>query len=279
MGFLSRLRSQRPAAEETAPRPEKNPVRRLLSYETAYLQCLGKRERQEDAFSFVNESDVTQIKENGLLAVVADGMGGMSGGQEASNLAVNTLCEDFRRMDRGDDLAQQLTDSVGRACALVHQRLDGGGGSTLIACLLYRQRLFFASVGDSYLFLLRKGCLIRLNREHNVKHKLFMEAIRSGSVDPSVADGNKENAALTQFLGMPSLDDVDFLRKPLLLQKGDVLLLCSDGVGGVVDEKAITDCIGIHHAPAVCAALDQAVRRANKKYQDNYTALVIRCDK
>lgn len=279
MGFLSRLRSQRPAAEDTAPKPEKNPVRRLLSYETAYLQCLGRRERQEDAFSFVNESDVTEIKKNGLLAVVADGMGGMSGGQEASNLAVNMLCEDFQRMNREDDLALQMTDSVNRACTLVHERLGGGGGSTLIACLLYHQRLYFASVGDSYLFLLRKGRLVRLNREHNVKHKLFMEAIRSGCMDPSVADGNKENAALTQFLGMPSLDDIDFFRRPLLLKKGDVLLICSDGVGGVMDEKTITDCLSIPHAPAICAALDQAVRRANKKYQDNYTALVIRCDK
>lgn len=278
MGFLFGRHSSRSTVQDVNSRSEKNPVKRLLSYETSYLQCLGKRERQEDAFSFVNESDVTEIKRNGLFAVVADGMGGMHGGQEASNLAVNVLCEDFEQMDREENLAQQLVQSVQRACTMVHEQLEGSG-STLIACILYRQRLFFASVGDSYLFLLRNGELVRLNREHNVKHNLFMESIRSGYADPSVADGNKENAALTQFLGMPVLDDIDYLRRPLSLKKGDVLLICSDGVAGVMDENTITKCMQIPNALAVCAALDQAVRQANLKYQDNYTALVIRCDK
>lgn len=278
MRFLFRRHCGIRTVQDTAPEPEKKPIQRLLSYETAYLQCLGSRERQEDAFSFVNESDVMEIKKNGLFAIVADGMGGMRGGQEASNLAVNVMCEDFVQWDRQKNITQQLVESVKHACDMVYEQVDGGG-STLVACILFRERLFFASVGDSYLYLLRNDELTRLNREHNVKHRLFMDAIRSGCVDPSVADGNRENAALTQFLGMPSLEDIDYLRRPLLLKKGDVLLICSDGVAGVMQESTIKKCMKISNAVAACAALDQEVRQAARKYQDNYTALVIRCDK
>lgn len=257
----------------------KTPIHRQLSYETAYLHCVGKRERQEDAYIYVNEADVSLMSSQGLLAVVADGMGGMYGGQEASAAAIQTMRTDFEKFDRTEDFAKQLLDSVHHANSAVYDLLRGRGGSTLIACILFQEKLYYAGVGDSFLYLLRNGQLVRLNREQNTEHRLYRKAIEQGRLDPAIADGNAERAAVTQYLGMDALDDVDYFRRPLKLMKDDVLLLCSDGVAGMMDEETIVNCLNRGNAAASCAALDQAIVRADNLYQDNYTALVIWCDK
>lgn len=277
-GFADLFLKRKPASKPEN-RPQECPVQRCLSYETAYLYCQGKRERQEDAFLYVNQADVSLMNSQGLLAVVADGMGGMYGGREASNAAVEVLKEDFAQINRQEDIAGQLADSIHRANDAVRQLLDGRGGSTIIACLLFRETLYYAGVGDSFLYLLRGGQLIRLNREQNTRHRLYREAIDHGLMDPSVADDNPEAAAVTQYLGKAVLDDLDYFRRPMKLKEGDVLLLCSDGVAGMLDEDCLVQCLSCGRPAAACAAMDQRIVQADNPYQDNYTALVIRCDK
>lgn len=277
-GFPALFRKQK-----AAPQPETGgqavPVTRLMSYETAYLHCQGKREQQEDTFVYVNQADVSLMNSQGLLAVVADGMGGMFGGREASNQAIETLQRDFAQMNRQEDIAPQMVSSVHRANDAVRELLNGRGGSTIIACVLFQEKLYYVGAGDSFLYLLRKGQLIRLNREQNTRHRLYQEAIDRGILDPSIADSDPEGAAVTQYLGKAALDDLDYFRRPLQLEKGDVLLLCSDGVAGILDEDCLTQCLSCGRPTAACAAMDQRILQADNPYQDNYTALVIRCDK
>ena len=261
---------------------EKNPpsthIRHAcLSYEAANLQGLGSRERQEDAFAFSNVTDVTMIRRKGLLAVVADGMGGMEDGALASQTVIKSLRDDFDAMEPELDLAEQLYNSILRANAQVFQATDGNGGSTVVACLFFGGRLYFASVGDSYLYLLRGGQLVRLNREQNVLHSRYLKAIRDGNVSLEEIEPDREDAALSQFLGMPELDEVDYLRRPLPLKDGDVLLLCSDGVGGVLSEETIMGCLREDSTGGMCTSLEEAILQEGRQYQDNYTALVIRC--
>lgn len=259
------------------PVPPPVPQERLLSYRVANLQGIGARSQQEDAFAFVNATDVTEMKRSGLLALVADGMGGMEGGKVAGEKAVSAMKASFQAMDRNGDLARLLHDSVLEAGQQVFEALGGRGGSTLVACLIYDEQLYFASVGDSYLYLLRDGELLRLNRAHNIRQEEWMETIRSGSMDPEPARANKEADALTQFLGMNELDDVDHLRRPLHLREGDVLLLCSDGVAGVLTEEVLCSCLSGENPAQMCNELEQAILSQNRKFQDNYTALILRC--
>lgn len=251
--------------------------KRLLSYRVANLQGLGSRARQEDSFAFVNALDVTDIKEKGMLAVVADGMGGMQNGQWASQAVIHQLRTDFERMDRGQNMAIQLCDSVYAANRIVFQNLHGEGGSTVIACLFFDEKMYYVSVGDSYLFLKRGDDLLRVNREHNCKMEAFKETIRQGSVDPSEGFSHPEKDALMQYMGKEELDDIDWLKRPLPLQNGDIIMLCSDGVGGVLNEEIICDCFKQPTAEQIAAAIDRAVIARNRQYQDNYTALIIQC--
>lgn len=268
---------RRKEAQEPEDAAQSAPVKRLLSYQVANLQGIGRRARQEDSFAFANVLDVTAIRQKGLLAAVADGMGGMRDGQQASEAAVTALKAGFAAMDREADLSAQLCGIVYRTGEQINRLLGGDGGSTLVACVIYQEQLYYASVGDSFLYLKRDGQLLRLNREHTYRSQLYLEAIRSGSMAPGPANADPERAALTQFLGMDQMSEIDCFRRPLPLKDGDVLLICSDGVGGVLTEDTLLDCLERQTPAEACAGMEEEIRRQDRQYQDNYTALTIYC--
>ena len=272
MGIFAWMKGKR----GNPPLPEKAPP--ALGYRTAVLQGIGVREDQEDAYLFVNDRDVVRIRQEGLFALVADGMGGMASGQEASTVAAASLKESFSQFDRSKDPAPQLRQAMRQASGEVFQRLGGLGGSTAIACVLFQELLWFASVGDSSLYLLRDQQLNRLNREHTVCTQRYEEALLSGSTDPSSGRNDPQSHAVTSFLGREELDQIDCLLRPLLLQAGDVLLLCSDGVSGTLSEETLLACLQQETPEYSCIALEEKIKTQNKPGQDNYTALVIRCE-
>lgn len=247
-----------------------------IPYCAANLQGIGTRKRQEDSFAFANVFDAEQIEKKGLLFVVADGMGGMKDGKIASETAVFSIKNDFEKMDRNADLAVQLEESVFRASEFVEERLGGYGGSTLIAGILYKQKLYYSSVGDSFLYLMRDNQLIRINSSHNLENEIHMETIHSGEFDPENAI-DSEAAALTQFLGMVGMDKIDSFKKPFQMQDKDILLACSDGVAGVITEPIILECLKKKEPQQMCSALENEIINQRRNNQDNYTALIIQC--
>lgn len=263
--------------QDDKKRMSKAGQRQLLSYQVANLQGIGTRERQEDSFAFANVLDVTEIRKKGMLAVVADGMGGMEDGKQASEIVIARLREAFEKMNRKSDLSRQLCESVYMAGDEVFRILDGNGGSTVVACILFQEKLYFTSVGDSFLFLKRGKQLFRLNREQNCRTESYLQAIRCGNIDPSRGQNHWEGDALTQFLGMRDMKEVDFLRRPFALRDEDVLLICSDGVGGVLTEQEILDSLGKQNPTKMCEAIEEQIWRQERDYQDNYTALIIQC--
>lgn len=248
-----------------------------LGYQTASMQGIGNRSSQEDVCIFVNDNDAHMIRKQGLLAVVADGMGGMQGGDMASRTVVQELAERMPLFDRREDLGEQLENSALAAGEKVYAALGGSGGSTLIAALIYNEKLYFSCVGDSYFYLLRAGELLRLNRVHNLLTESRLSAIEAGHMPAEEDENISEADALSLFLGMPDVRHTDRLLRPMKLLDGDVLLLCSDGIGGVLDEAAIAGALSGPSASAACRVLESDVVQAGNQYQDNYTALVIRC--
>ena len=246
-----------------------------LRYQVENLQGIGTRARQEDSFTLVNALDERQYKEQGLMFAVCDGMGGMKDGKVASEAAINSFRKSFSEMDRRGKIAIQLKESVFTASQEVERLLDGDGGSTVVIGVILHEQLYFASVGDSCFYLKRDGKLYRLNAEQNLCHQRYLENIRDGIFDPKECREDLEAAALTQFLGMPGLSEVDCSVRPMFLQKGDVLLACSDGVGGVLDEKEILDALEISEEAG--RRIEQRIVEHARHNQDNYTALIIRC--
>lgn len=248
-----------------------------LRYEAANLQGVGARERQEDAFTLVNTLDEQLYDHFGLMFSVCDGMGGMKDGKLASDTVISCLRNFFNNMNRSERIPEQLADAVFSASAEVEQALGGDGGSTAVVGIILDERLYFASVGDSFLYLYRNGGLYRLNRHHTVCHDLYMKNIRSGSTETQSCREDPEAAALSQFLGMPGLSEIDVSARPLDLHKGDVLLACSDGVGGVLDKSEMTEALGQSAPQSMCKMLEERITGHSVPNQDNYTALVIEC--
>lgn len=263
-----------------APRAyaSENPIPHYLSYRGAQLQQIGTRSYQEDSFAFVNISDVTLMRTRGLLAVVADGMGGMKDGKVASEAAISRIKAEFERMDVSADIPTQLQNYMVMANDEIFGTLNAQGGSTGIICVFYNESLYYSSVGDSYLILKRGDSIYHLNRKQNMFTRVCLQQIREGSVDCTPAKTHPEKAALTCFLGMRELRDVDCTLRPIPLMDGDVILLCSDGVGGVLDEAQLKGCLSAPTPEQMCRMMHEGVEAAGRRFQDNYTALVVQCE-
>lgn len=248
-----------------------------LDYQVGNLQGIGARERQEDSFCIVNAFDEDKRKKNGLFFAVCDGMGGMKDGKIASETAVASFRSAFEGMDREDDLSDVLKTAAFRASAEVEAILEGQGGSTVVAGIIYRDRLHFVSVGDSCFYLIRDGQIYRLNLEHNMCNQIYLRCIENGIVDATDGKADEESAALTGFLGMSGLDLTDGTVRPIPMKAWDILLACSDGVGGTLTEQELRNALDGSDPVEMCRKLEAGILGHAKPHQDNYTAVVVKC--
>ncbi len=200
------------------------------------------------------------------LFAVADGMGGHKGGEVASQLALDTLESGFR-MESG--LAEQIRGA--NAAVFERSRADTavqGMGTTLTAVVLHDMAATFAHVGDSRAYLLRAGDLRRLTEDHTLVNRL----VRSGEITEAEAEVHPHRSVLTRALGTDPGVEVDEFT--VTLTDGDRLLLCSDGLTGMVTEEQIAAILGA--APDPQDAADRLVRAANRAGGvDNITVVVL----
>lgn len=248
-----------------------------LRYFVANLQGIGSRAMQEDSFTLANVLDEKVYSQSGLLLCVCDGMGGMKGGKLASKTAVDSIRGTFQSLDPTRDIIPQLTEGIYETSDKILSLLGGDGGSTAVVCVLLHEQLHYVSVGDSFLYLMRGGKLIRINSEHNQLHGNYSECLLSGGFDPQQCRSDPEGHALTSFLGMNDTLLIDFNASPIPLKQGDVLLVCSDGVAGVLEEEEILAALSIGSVNQICVELERAIKAHAVPHQDNYTALVAAC--
>lgn len=248
-----------------------------IRYEVGNLQGLGARERQEDSFTAMNALDEQLYSIYGLMFAICDGMGGMADGKTASETAVQCLRDSFSVMDRTGKIGELLKESVLSASEKVEEILAGDGGSTVVTGIILREKLYFASAGDSYLYLYRDGKLLRLNAAQNICSSLYLNNIRRNSTEVDICRTDPEAAALTGFLGMPGLSDVDYSVRPLNLRKGDIILACSDGIAAFMTEEDIIEALQWPDVQDKCKRLEAHIQERAAPNQDNYTAFIVKC--
>ncbi len=245
----------------------------------ANIHGLGKRDSQQDAFAVSSFSDQTLCAKKGVLAILADGMGGLSYGAEISGIVVKTMMDGFAG-GRGsapprEELMALLRLADQKVADFLAERSGGTGGSTLVAALIKDGRMDFVSVGDSRLCLVRGGEISTLNRIHNYGAELD-ELAKKGVYSPQYAAAHPKRAALTSFIGIRDLQKIDCGESPVKLRKGDRLILMSDGVFNALDDEKILGCMKQDvYASAQC--LEQSILAHNDSEQDNYTAILIEC--
>ena len=245
------------------------PVRRLRC-ET--VQGLGARKDQQDSFFL---SDETAYGQMGLLACVADGMGGLANGAEVSRIAAADIGDVFRAASALEPERLMVT-LVLNANASVNQKISpnfGSSGSTLVLGYVRDSALYLASVGDSRICLCRDGALTPLNRPHVFEQELLLHHI-NGNLSYDQAMGYDNKGALTSYLGMGVLKYADLPRKPIPLRRGDRIILMSDGVFNTLTDKEIIQ--ALYKKPGrIGEELRQRVEAKKMPYQDNFTAVVL----
>lgn len=200
------------------------------------------------------------------LFAVADGMGGHRGGEVASQLALETVEKLFRT--GAGDLAEQVREA-NRAVfeRSVVDRKVAGMGTTLTAALVEGDRIRLAHVGDSRAYLLRGGELRRLTEDHTLVHRMVTE----GEISEKEAEGHPQRSVLTRALGVDMFVDVD--DDVVQVRSGDRLLLCTDGLTGMVSEDEIKEMLRGIADPSEAA--ERLVRAANEAGGVDNTTVVI----
>jgi serine/threonine protein phosphatase PrpC len=243
--------------------------------EVAGLTDVGcQRENNEDSYLYWEPAADDEFQRKGRLAVIADGMGGHEGGQEASRLAVETVREVYDHAFRDDPQAALL-----ESFAAAHTRIQDyaeqhpafqGMGTTCTALVVRGHQLYFAHVGDSRLYLVRDASLLRLTRDHSYVGRL----VESGIVRAEDAEKHPQRHILTAALGAGRELAIDSAEQAVALQEGDDLLLCTDGLWGVVTEEELETAVTANTPTECCAALVKLARRRGGP--DNITLQVLR---
>lgn len=219
-------------------------------------QHRGARPYQEDCWA------LRDLGQAGLLAVLADGMGGHAGGAVASRLAVDAV---VLAMEGGASLVRAL-DAANRAVgerARQDRTLDNMG-TTLVAVLVTGDDLRWISVGDSPLYLSRRGRLERLNADHSMAPQID-ELVARGVIGAQEAARHPGRHTLREaVMGRPLTLVDEGIRR---LDPGDLLLVCSDGVQSLGDAQVAAAAWGS------AAALVDAVLAVREPHQDNVTVI------
>lgn len=277
MGLFKLFSREKPAEKLPEPvreeptAPEEGP----LALRIANLQGQGERERQEDSFAIVNAAGGAAQRTQGLLALVADGMGGMEDGKAASQWAAECFLQLFQEREE-EDIPGWFYRSVHAVSDSVFQRFGGRSGTTLIAVHIREGLLHWLSVGDSGIFLLRDGGVFQLNREHTCLNQLLLQELEQEPIHKQRALSDPDAPRLTSFVGIDRLTEADLNLRPLALQRGDALLLCSDGISGVLTPPELMEAMRLEPEEG-CALLERMVLEKNVMGQDNYTGVLISC--
>lgn len=210
--------------------------------------------------TFVGQTDTGRVREHnedtiasdvdvGLL-VLADGMGGYNAGEVASGIAVKTITnlvreglarEDLSAIDRATGLSRPsivLRDAITRANKIIYQTARSqaeceGMGTTVVAALFYDNRISIAHVGDSRLYRQRGSQISQVTMDHS----LLQELVDRGFYSPEEAQRAANKNYVTRALGVEPQVEVEVQEHPV--DKGDIFILCSDGLSDMVEDEDI----------------------------------------
>ena len=211
----------------------------------------------------------------GELYIVADGMGGHKGGEVASKMVVDHICDAFK-LGSGENDPIRLLDSIitsANQSVIATSKKDPdyeGMGTTVVAVIIKDNKAYFAHVGDSRIYLIRYKRPYFITKDHSVVQDL----LDKGLISPAEAENHPQKNRILQAVGTGNVS-VTITTHDLF--KGDYLLLCSDGLTGEVSDSDILDII-IKQDPMPASI--KLIEQANKNGgSDNSTCIVIRVDK
>ncbi len=235
---------------------------------------IGTRQYQQD--TVFGHSDT-----NSTLAIVCDGMGGLTGGEKASQTATQLLAEDYFSRDKTVSIPEFFRQEAVKMDAAVYSLMDEDGnrldaGTTCVATIIEGNKLYWLSVGDSKIYIIRNNEIMAVNREHNYRLRLD-DRLKRGLISEEDYKAEEAQAeALISYIGIGNVTLMDINQSPFELMEDDVVLLCSDGLYKRLNDMEILELIKYEMPDVNRAAkrLTDVVIKKTTKAQDN-TSLVL----
>jgi protein phosphatase len=257
--------SEQPTAESPAVTHEGLVVQAVLRTDVGLV-----RSENQDFGTYTTPSEEREAHPGGRLLVVADGMGGHRGGATASRLAGETVKAQYLGSE-GTDIETALRDALARANSRVYHEAQAnpdlkGMGTTTSALVVRDANAWFGHVGDSRIYLVRGNEIRQLTDDHS----LVATMVREGLLTKAEAETHPRRNVLQRSIGVSEQVEID-VRGPYPIEEGDVFILCSDGLHGVVKEDEIRE---IARKPLRDAA-DEFIKTAIERgAPDNVTVIV-----
>ena len=243
-----------------------------LSISCGMAQTIGKREQQQDSLYCSNWKDPQTLRSRGLLAAVADGIGGLKDGNLASQGAMQAMRAAFQEDSVNNPPPDRLLAYAAAAQKSVLKLNETSScGATLVTVLITGKSMHFLSIGDSRIYLYRAGALLQLNREHILQRQNAEKEQLYGRGEQLT---KKRAGALTSYLGKENLTQIDRSLQPMTLLPGDRIALMSDGVFNIISEQELI--AHLRKSPEMAAKeIIQSVDAHDHPAQDNASVVVI----
>jgi serine/threonine protein phosphatase PrpC len=251
-----------------------------LRLQIARLSDIGRvRSANQDNLLTVLPEDPHLLQQKGALFIVADGMGGHTHGERASELAVTIVRERYYADERAD-VATILVQAIQQACSAIYaestqkqtETTDSNKlmGTTCLAAALQVKSLTVANVGDSRAYVIHNGQMRQISRDHS----LVADMVLAGEITAEEARHHEKRNVIYRALGTAQEVEVDVFQETVV--DGDTLLFCTDGLSGLVTEDEILQVIQTLEPEA---SVQELIARANAAGgTDNITAIVVRVE-
>lgn len=266
--FCYPVRPQPPVSANQPPLSPSSSALEALAFDLAALSDVGtKRSHNEDSCGHLIESA------DSAVFAVADGVGGYEGGEVASSMAVEITLQAWRDSPSAWGAGKRLFRAVQQANIEIYNRALAvpelrGMCTTLTAVAVERGVVSAAHIGDCRLYLLRGGKMVQLTKDHTV----VGERVRLGLLSEEEARNHPQRSSLQRSLGRELIASIDRITMPLV--RDDRLVLCSDGLHGVLRDHEIAKIVNEADATSGCRQLIDAANQ--RETRDNLTAAVLR---
>lgn len=261
------------AEEAVAETANQHAPDRSFKLTASFLSDIGcHRELNEDTWLWEQPRDETLRHDKGVLALIADGMGGHAAGDVASKLAATVISTKYYSNRATPQAA--LASALHAANRAIHQAAQKhphlrGMGTTCVALVLWQDVALSATVGDSRLYLVRDGQIYLMSEDHSA----VMELVRRGEMSLVEARRHNDKNIILRALGPQPDVEVSLWQTPFPVRDGDQFVLCSDGLYDLVRDDEIRQIV-ISQEPATASERLILLARERGGY-DNITAGVI----